>query len=206
MFEYITYVRPFAEALSHQLGRLPTNDVAYTHNRPYLFTGANFQPYSTTHLSRAVQRQSQRVGLGRLTFARYRQAALAIAKQHVALIAKPFDPDHPPEDDPRLSFARQAGHRPRVLATAYTIDRAYPTRLQPELLDQYWRVSASWHEWLQISKLQLEIQAQGLQGQDMVDNVGMQRLRGMVHRIPAPWRMRGVQWASTTATSARRRK
>jgi hypothetical protein len=71
MFEYITYVRPFAEALSHQLGRLPTNDTAYTHNRPYLFTGAHFQPYSTTHLSRAVQRQSQRVGLGRLTFARY---------------------------------------------------------------------------------------------------------------------------------------
>jgi hypothetical protein len=104
------------------------------HYRAYLFAEEH-QLYNTSHLSRAIQEQSRTAGLTLLTFARNRQAALAIAK--------PFDPDYSEQgDNPRLSFAGQAGHRPRVLAMAYAIDRAYPTRLQPELLSQYEKVSA----------------------------------------------------------------
>jgi hypothetical protein len=99
--------------------------VAVANSRAYLFAEEG-QLFKTGQLSQAVQQQSQHAGIGRLTFACYRQTALAIAKQHIALIAKPFDPDHPEhDDDPRLSFARQAGHRPQVLATAYAIDRCY---------------------------------------------------------------------------------
>jgi len=96
------------------------------HYRPYVVAKED-QLYNTSRLSRAIQEQSRTAGLTLLTFSRYRQAALAIAK--------PFDPDYSEQDDnPRLSFAGQAGHRLKVLAMAGAIDRAYPTRLQPELL------------------------------------------------------------------------
>jgi hypothetical protein len=157
LFQYLAYVRPFVEALSHQIQRVEGVEATIANSRAYLFA-EDGQLFKTSQLSQAVQQQSQYAGVGHLNFARYRQTALAIAKQHIATIARPFDPDHPEDDDdPRLSFARQAGHRPQVLATAYAIDRAYPTRLQPELLSQYEKVSACWHKWLRIEELERQL-------------------------------------------------
>jgi hypothetical protein len=117
LFRYLAYVRPFVEALSHQTQTQTQTQqrgaaaAAAAGSRAYLFADEEGQPWRTSQLSSAVQQQSQRAGVGRLNFARYRQAALAIAKQHIAPIARPFDPDHPKDDDdPRVSFAHQAGH------------------------------------------------------------------------------------------------
>jgi hypothetical protein len=150
MFLYLAYIRPFVDTLSHQLKENPSDCPP----------APDSEPYYTSDLSQLVQNQTRKAGfgLGRLTFARYRQAALAIAKQYITPIAKPFNPDYPDNNsDPRLSFARQAGHRPRVLATEYAIDRAYPIRLQPELLSQYEKVSACWHKWLRVEELERQL-------------------------------------------------
>ncbi|TVY74225.1 hypothetical protein Focb16_v005475 [Fusarium oxysporum f. sp. cubense] len=44
-------------------------------------------------------------------------------------------------------FAAGAGHHPRMLLTAYAIDKALPSRLQPELLEMYYRLSTTWQDW-----------------------------------------------------------
>ena len=49
--------------------------------------------------------------------------------------------------DPIWVIANSAGHHPRTLLGAYAIDKALPSRLQPELLEMYYRLSAIWQSW-----------------------------------------------------------
>ncbi|KAH7144670.1 hypothetical protein DER46DRAFT_580593 [Fusarium sp. MPI-SDFR-AT-0072] len=49
-------------------------------------------------------------------------------------------------DDPIRMFAAGASHHPRMLLTAYAIDKALPSRLQPELLEIYYRLSTIWQD------------------------------------------------------------
>lgn len=51
--------------------------------------------------------------------------------------------------------AWQSGHRPLQRARTYGLDGAFPTRLQPQLLECYDHVSTRWHEFLHLpSKLE----------------------------------------------------
>ncbi|OBT97666.1 hypothetical protein VE01_04422 [Pseudogymnoascus verrucosus] len=49
--------------------------------------------------------------------------------------------------EPASILAMGAGHSTRMLLTSYAIDRSYPTRLQPELLELYLRLSTLWQQW-----------------------------------------------------------
>ena len=44
-----------------------------------------------------------------------------------------------------------------MLAYGYGLDRSYPARLQPELIARYERVSACWHQWLELADLEREL-------------------------------------------------
>jgi hypothetical protein len=82
------------------------------------------------------------------TLSLYRQAALAIAKRYLRKLVEQTNFYHPSNaTDPIRIFAAGAGHHPRMLLTTYAIDRALPERLQPELLDMYYRLSTIWQEW-----------------------------------------------------------
>lgn len=53
-----------------------------------------------------------------------------------------------------IVFAWQSGHRPLQRGITYSLDGAFPTKLQPQLLDLYKWTSTKWHEFLHLpSKL-----------------------------------------------------
>lgn len=155
LFTYLAYIRPFADALAHQMHgqtAVPrsTEQARTDHGRAYVFADAG-QHYNTTQFSKALSQQAQQVGLN-LTIATYRQAVAAIVKQHLLALHQPFD-----AEQPFLEFARQFGHQAKELATAYAIHRDFPTRLQPELLNQYEKVSHQWHQYLHLGELEREL-------------------------------------------------
>jgi Orsellinic acid/F9775 biosynthesis cluster protein D len=164
LFQYLAYVRPFCDTLRHQL-QLASHSL----NTHYLFTSKD-QLYTSDTLTKLISQQAKKAGAGSLTIATYRQSVLAIAKQHITQIARPFDLEHPLDsDDPYLGIARQSGHRVQTLLESYALDRAYPARLQPELLAQYQRVSQSWHSWLELEKLDVELQVKVKMGEVQED-------------------------------------
>ncbi|KNB04693.1 hypothetical protein FOXG_19373 [Fusarium oxysporum f. sp. lycopersici 4287] len=78
----------------------------------------------------------------------YRQASLAISKRYISKLVEKRNYYYPTSaDDPIRMFAAGAGHHPRMLLTAYAIDKALPSRLQPELLEMYYRLSTMWQDW-----------------------------------------------------------
>ncbi|KAJ4032987.1 hypothetical protein NW756_014038 [Fusarium oxysporum] len=82
------------------------------------------------------------------TLSLYRQASLAIAKRYISKLVEKRNYYYPTNaDDPIRMFAAGAGHHPRMLLTAYAIDKALPSRLQPELLEMYYRLSTTWQDW-----------------------------------------------------------
>ncbi|KAF4463327.1 hypothetical protein FALBO_9851, partial [Fusarium albosuccineum] len=84
------------------------------------------------------------------TLSSYRQAALAIAKRYISKLVEKSNFYCPTEaTNPIKMFAAGAGHHPRMLLTAYAIDKALPSRLQPELLEMYYRLSTMWQDWNQ---------------------------------------------------------
>ena len=58
LFQYLTYVRPFIEALSHQIQRAEGVEATAANSRAYLFAQGG-QLFKTSQLSQAVQQQSQ---------------------------------------------------------------------------------------------------------------------------------------------------
>ncbi|KAH6870850.1 hypothetical protein BKA58DRAFT_277670, partial [Alternaria rosae] len=67
-------------------------------------------------------------------------------KKHLPGIVQPFDPHTPRDRDGILRLLSfQTGHNPATHASAYALDRAYPAKLQPKLVEQYLEVSKVLH-------------------------------------------------------------
>jgi hypothetical protein len=49
-------------------------------------------------------------------------------------------------------FSFQTGHNPATHAGAYALDRAYPAKLQPDLVERYFQASRVWHQFLGITE------------------------------------------------------
>lgn len=154
LFKYLAYVQPFIETLKDQT-KLVSNKAVSLDQRSFTFSSVAGKPLSSYQLSAMISNQSIKpIGVS-LTIASYRQTTIVIAKQHIVTIAKPFNPYSTTDiNDPLLAIARQAGHNIRTLMASYAINKAYPTRLQPELLCQYEYISALWHKWLLLDELE----------------------------------------------------
>jgi hypothetical protein len=68
----------------------------------------------------------------------------------VKKLAKPFNryDDQSDNADPNVVFAWQSGHRPRQRGTTYGLDGAFPSQMQPALLNIYEWASVEWHQYL----------------------------------------------------------
>lgn len=154
LFQYLVYIRPFIGALEDQAGLAP-KEATSLDKRSFALSSLDRTPLTTMQLSAAIAQQS-RAGLGAcLTVALYRQSAVAIVKQHLPGLARPFDPYAVRCGDNTLqAIARQSGHTIETLIASYAINQAYPTRLQPELLVQYEMISGLWHRWLQLGEIE----------------------------------------------------
>lgn len=68
-------------------------------------------------------------------------------------MVQPFDPNTLKEHNglSRL-FSFQTGHNPATHTGAYALDRAYPAKLQPDLVERYLHISGAWHQFLAINR------------------------------------------------------
>jgi hypothetical protein len=65
---------------------------------------------------------------------------------------QPFDPNIPRDCSVLLRLLSfQTGHNPATHAGAYALDRAYPAKLQPDLVERYFQISEVWHRFLAIA-------------------------------------------------------
>jgi hypothetical protein len=150
LFLYLAYIRPFNDFLSRQLKLVN----AATPTNPHLFTAYDtpVSCFSSAACSKILQQSTPECPI-LLHFQVYRQIAVAISKKHLPGIVQPFDPNTPRGYDGLsrlLSF--QTGHNPATHAGAYALDRAYPAKLQPDLVEQYLHISNVWHQFLGTAK------------------------------------------------------
>jgi hypothetical protein len=152
LFRYLAFVRPFAEALSHQVDQLGRGK---PESVPYIFATDSRAPFQASQLTAVLKKDSERTCSATLTVASNRQTALAIAKQHIVPMAQPFDA-RKPEQICQIwqDIAWQAAHHVRTLTGSYALDRSFPAQLQPELIGRYLALSALWHRWLQLERLE----------------------------------------------------
>ncbi|PVH90790.1 hypothetical protein DM02DRAFT_547108 [Periconia macrospinosa] len=149
LFLYLAYIRPFSDFLARQLKlthvRAKTN--------PHLFAFSN-QPtvcFSAADCSKSLEQATADCPI-RLQLSIYRHIAVAISKKHIPTLLEPFDPNIPKDHDGFLHLlAFQTGHTPSIHASAYALERGYPARLQPELIDRYYEASFIWHRFLEIT-------------------------------------------------------
>jgi hypothetical protein len=132
LFLYLAYVRPFSDFLSRQLKLVSATVPTSLH----LFTAYDTPStcFSSAAYSKILQ-QSMLESPILLHFQMYRQIVVAISKKHLSGTVQPFDAnalrDH---DGPSRLRSFQTGHNPATHAGEYALDRAYPAKLQPELV------------------------------------------------------------------------
>lgn len=127
---------------------------ADTPTNPHLFTAYEtpVSCFSSAACSKILQQYTPECPI-LLHFQTYRQIAVAISKKHLPGIVQPFGPNTPRGYDglsQLLSF--QTGHNPATHAGAYALDRAYPAKLQPDLVEQYLHISNVWRQFLGTAK------------------------------------------------------
>jgi hypothetical protein len=152
LFLYLVYIRPFAELLCQEQGSFHTwPDPA----RDILFQSLlHGQCWSTARFHQLLTAATRKVWCHPVHPHWYRQISIAVAEKHVrgahAFINQLNDKS--PHADPDVAFAWQSGHRPVQRAQTYSLDSAFPTKLQPALLHAYAQVSHMWHCFLHLDR------------------------------------------------------
>ncbi|KAJ9634203.1 hypothetical protein H2199_009087 [Coniosporium tulheliwenetii] len=83
----------------------------------------------------------------KILFVYLAQIAISIAKKHLPPLIKPFDPNTPKDYDGFLRLLSfQSGHKPLTHAGTYALEREFPAKLQPDLIDRYLENSRMWHQ------------------------------------------------------------
>jgi hypothetical protein len=199
LFRYLAYVRPFAEALSHQVDQLGRGSGSgsgsgsgQSQSVPYIFATSSGAPFDASQLTATLKRHSERTCSAALTVASYRQTVLAIAKQHIVPMAHGFDARKPEQiSEVWQAIAWQAAHHVRTLASSYALDKSYPCQLQPELIGRYLALSAYWHRWLQLERLEATQKQKQELGAQLVGHIQ----RALVQESIIPALVEGIQRA-----------
>jgi hypothetical protein len=145
VFKYLVYIRPFLNFLANQL------NLSQYQTTEFLFPDPNHKKkhLSSPPASNILKRLTRDLATP-WTLSLYRQAALAIAKRYISELIKKINFYNPLDaSSPIPMIAASAGHHPRTLLGAYAVDKALPSRLQPELLEMYLRLSTLWQDWNQ---------------------------------------------------------
>jgi hypothetical protein len=159
VYWHAVYVRPFADMLVREQG-LDSNGCS-----SYLFRAKpahDSLPWPTARLTSVVKHYTEKVWGQAVSLRMLRQLAIGVTERHVREVSRPFNrfDDKSERADSNVVFAWQSGHRPLQRARTYGLDGAFPTKLQPQLLEQYAVVSSRWHEFLHLpSKLRPQVDA-----------------------------------------------
>jgi hypothetical protein len=146
---YIAYIRPFACMLYSRRGET-CNDAKYL----FCSDKSLDKCWDGRVLTKILQKESmERLG-SKLSIWAFRHIIIGITKVHVKEISGYFEKDNRVKKDPLREnadaylYAWQAGHQRETNVGIYGLDAAFPTRLQPELLGQFLRISLRWHHYL----------------------------------------------------------
>uniref|UniRef100_A0A0D2XRY5 Uncharacterized protein n=2 Tax=Fusarium oxysporum (strain Fo5176) TaxID=660025 RepID=A0A0D2XRY5_FUSOF len=147
LYTYLVYIRPFVDMLAREHEPY-TNECS-----PYFFRtrpNSDSQCWSTERLTRIVKRFTHEVWDQGVNLRLLRQLCIGITDRHVREVSQPFNrfDDRTDKADRGVTFAWSSGHRPLQRARTYGLDGAFPTHLQPQLLERYEWVSVRWHEFL----------------------------------------------------------
>jgi hypothetical protein len=149
MYIHLVYIRPFVDLLARE--QQPHVDAC----SPFLFRSrreSDSPHWSTERLTNIIRRFTREVWDQGITLRLLRQICIGIADKHVREVSRPFNrfDDRTDRADRGVIFAWSSGHRPLQRARTYGLDGAFPTHLQPQLLERYEWVSVCWHEFLHL--------------------------------------------------------
>ena len=152
---YIAYIRPFSSLLYSQISfRQNSSD------GDYLFCSDESpdKPWEGGQLSEALQRESEASLKVKVNMWAYRHIAVQMTRMHVKEIYPHFEKDDTlweamlSRNKDYNIYAWQTGHQRSTNVSTYGLDRVFPSRLQPELINEYIRISRIWHRWLGLWK------------------------------------------------------
>ncbi|KAM5527056.1 hypothetical protein FOXYSP1_20568 [Fusarium oxysporum f. sp. phaseoli] len=149
MYTYLVYIRPFVDMLARE--QLPNIDGCSS----FFFRSqleSDSPHWCTERLTKIVRGFTRQVWDQGITLRLLRQICIGIADKHVREVSRPFNrfDDRTDNADRGVVFAWSSGHRPLQRARTYGLDGAFPTHLQPQLLERYEWVSVRWHEFLHL--------------------------------------------------------
>jgi hypothetical protein len=147
MYYYLVYIGPFVRMLQRE-----RRENSSTQRSTLLFCSVQTpdRPWESRKLTAVLQRASSPVWGWSVNVQLCRQLTIAITEKHVKEVHQPFNryDDKSPNAGINNAYAWQSGHRPLQRANTYGLDGAFPTHLQPSLLQVYQWVSMRWHEFL----------------------------------------------------------
>ena len=149
LFLCLAYIRPFTDFLLRQLKLID----AQTKTNLHLFSLSNHPTtcFSAADCSKSLEQATLDCSI-RLQLGIYRHIAVTISKKHIPTLLEPFDPNIPKDQNSFLHLLSfQTGHTPSIHTSAYALERGYPARLQPKLMNRYFENSFIWHRFIDIT-------------------------------------------------------
>ncbi|KAH8591171.1 hypothetical protein B0O99DRAFT_719407, partial [Bisporella sp. PMI_857] len=145
LYYYLVYIRPFAAMLQRETSRCRVSSSLL-----FCSPQAPQRPWHSSRLAGILVKSSSGVFEKPINIRLYRQLSISVTEKHVKKLAKPFNryDDQSASADPNVVFAWQSGHRPRQRGTTYGLDGAFPSQMQPALLNIYEWASVEWHQYL----------------------------------------------------------
>ncbi|VTO87342.1 unnamed protein product [Fusarium graminearum] len=152
LYKYLVYIRPFINMLLRERG---SQGPRRTDESPLLFredATLICRSWQTGRLT-AILKGATSLAWGQpINSRQFRQICIGITEKHVREVYQSFNRFDDRSADARrnVAFAWQSGHRPLQRASTYGLDGAFPTKLQPQLLELYRWASSRWHEFLHL--------------------------------------------------------
>lgn len=154
LYKYLAHIRRFVDLLERERGFSGQSAVD---SSPLLFRSGNAptsKPWPTGRFNATLKDATKKVWGHAVNSRLLRQLCIGITEKHVQEIHTPFNrfDDTSQTAHRNAVFAWQSGHRPLQRAVTYGLDGAFPTTLQPQLLELYEWASTRWHEFLHLPR------------------------------------------------------
>jgi hypothetical protein len=156
MYKYLVYVRRFAALLRREQSSRPR-----LHEHGSLPFHSDGNPWPPSRLTSILMKATSEAWQQKVNARLYRQIAIAITERHVLKVHLLFNryDDQSMHADLNVVFAWQSGHRPLQRGMTYSLNGAFPSRLQPSLLRAYEWASTRWHEFIRQPSRELNLES-----------------------------------------------
>ena len=153
VYKYLAVIRPFIDLIGRERNGDQADVISAT--SPLLFRAQidfGSKPLDSAQVNRAFRQKIFSVWNEAVNSRTLRQLCIGITEKHVREVYQPFNrfDDKSDKASRNVVFAWQSGHRPLLRGSTYGLDGAFPTTLQPQLLELYEWASLRWHEFLEL--------------------------------------------------------